>query len=322
MNIEEELKCKLCKEILNEPVSLNCCGENVCKKHIDEILSKQEKNEILCPLCESDIQNQKFHINKAMKSLIERELHKIKINPEYENVLKSFKEKINTIESMNSDPENYIYEEFAELKRKVHLDRETKIKEINDSIKEINDSTDDLLNQLESYEKKFREKSKLDNSCNTLIKNMKRELDDYEKCLKSLVNTDKNRKAKTEQVQRLAMDLDKEIELFKCKLLESKSFTYEPMKVEIRNILGKLMIKNLNLNAIYTIQHNIDLGETTNTLNSLYNDSDSDSYSNRLIHKQQNRPFKPLVNDLELYPEKPPSKNTPESKIGYFPIKK
>jgi DNA repair exonuclease SbcCD ATPase subunit len=240
MNLEEDIKCAICKEILLDPVSLNCCGENVCKKHIDEILSKQPKNDMLCPICNSDIQNQKFHINKAMKSLIERELHKIKIDPEHQNVLKSFKEKIKTIESMNSDPENFIYEEFAELKRLVDLDREN-------AIKEINELADDLINKLKSYENQFKESIKSDSNLvdsKSLVEKMKKELDEYEKCLKSLVNTENDRKMKSEEVQKSNQLLTREIENFKYKLFENKSIAYEPMTGELKKNFGKLTIKN------------------------------------------------------------------------------
>jgi hypothetical protein len=46
------------------------------------------------------------------------------------------------------DPENFIYEEINELKRKVDLDREK-------SKKEIDELANDLIQQLESYETTF-----------------------------------------------------------------------------------------------------------------------------------------------------------------------
>ena len=240
MNLEEDIKCAICKEILLDPVSLNCCGENVCKKHIDEILSKQAKNEIACPLCKSDIQNQKFHINKAMKSLIERELHKIKINPEHENLLKSFKEKIKMFEAMQSDPETFIFEESAELRRLVDLDREN-------AIKEINELADDLINKLKSYENQLKENTKSDSNLvdsKSTLEKMKKELDEYEKCLKSVFNTENDRKIKSEEVQKAIQLLNREIENYKYKLFENKSYVYEPMTDEFKKYFGKLTIKN------------------------------------------------------------------------------
>ena len=51
MNIIEELTCKHCHEIYDEPVTLNCCGDNVCKKHIDELLSHSlVENTFVCAL--------------------------------------------------------------------------------------------------------------------------------------------------------------------------------------------------------------------------------------------------------------------------------
>ena len=67
MNIIEELTCKLCHEIYDEPVTLNCCGENVCKKHIEQILSNKSSSEkgFSCSLCNADNRNQSTTTNKT-----------------------------------------------------------------------------------------------------------------------------------------------------------------------------------------------------------------------------------------------------------------
>ena len=114
MNITEILRCKYCNEIYNDPVTLNCCGGNICKKHIDELLSQSSA----CPLCNSDIPNQNSKINKTLKDLVDEvELHKLKIDKmsDYKTVLKTFSQKITNIEGMINDPESFFFNKLSDL---------------------------------------------------------------------------------------------------------------------------------------------------------------------------------------------------------------
>ena len=157
-----------------------------------------------------------------------------------ENVLKSFKEKIKIFEAMQSDPETFIFEEFAELRRLVDLDREN-------AIKEINELADDLINKLESYQKQLKVNSQLNSNLvggNSMIEKMKTELVEYEQCLKSLVSSDNDRTSRSKQIKILDQILEREILSFKYKLLGNKSIKYEPIRIEIKNFCGKLLFNS------------------------------------------------------------------------------
>ena len=53
--IGEELTCKQCRQIYDEPVTLNCCGESVCKKHIEQLLSTSSVDKkFACLICNAD----------------------------------------------------------------------------------------------------------------------------------------------------------------------------------------------------------------------------------------------------------------------------
>ena len=155
MNVEEDVTCTYCKNIYNDPVFLNCCGNNICKQHIDSILAKKETiEEPACPLCNTEIQNQTFHINRPLKNLIEkRELHNLKLDPKFENTLINFKDKIENMEKLEKDPDSIIYESISELKRQVDLDRE-QLKE------KIDQQADEIIKTLESLEIEFKQESK------------------------------------------------------------------------------------------------------------------------------------------------------------------
>ena len=147
MNIKDDFKCSHCNQTFNDPISLNCCGENVCKKHIDELLP--QTTNVSCMLCGKALPKQEFHINKVLKNLIDRELHNLTIDQKYEDVLEHFKRKINQIENMHVDPENAIDAKISELKRQVDLDRE------NAKLK-IDQAADEIFNELDLYETELK----------------------------------------------------------------------------------------------------------------------------------------------------------------------
>ena len=131
MTIKKELTCQYCNEIYKNPITL-ACGDSICKHHIQELISNSSINKFNCPLCNKENPNQELNPNKILEKLIKIELHEFKINPIYETVLNNLKTEIGNLEAIVKDPENYIYEEISELKRRVDLDREKIKSEIDD----------------------------------------------------------------------------------------------------------------------------------------------------------------------------------------------
>ena len=119
MNIKERLTCKYCNNIYKDPITLTCCGDNLCKQHIEELTSSNSPNGFPCPLCNERNTNQNLRISKLIQDLLEIEAHKFQIDPKYERVLDSFRTEISNLETAINDPENEIYEQINELKRQV-----------------------------------------------------------------------------------------------------------------------------------------------------------------------------------------------------------
>ena len=246
MNIIESLTCKFCNEIYKDPVALSCCGKNICKNDIDDL------NDICaCPFCGSEIQSQKLSINETLKIIIDEiELHKLKINPKYESQFKKFKEKIQIVERMHNDPENIIYDKLSELRRLVDLDREN-------AKLEIDKLADALIKKLVSYEIEFKSECKSKKNMDyytKLIKSMNSKLNEYEKCLKSLRNSDKDKNEKSEEIKEEIRVLDCEISDYENKLFNYKSITYEPVKngQKFENNFGKLVV-SVELFIVYKL---------------------------------------------------------------------
>jgi len=235
MNIKEDFTCKHCNETFVDPVFLNCCGENICKKHIDESSAFE------CPLCQSNIQNQKIQINKVLKNLMEREILNLKIDPKYETIIKTLNDKIKQIEILHNDPENFIYNKFNELKRLVDLDREN-------AKVEIDKEADEIIQKLDSYEKEFKRECKSVVNLEyygILIYNMRVDLNDYEKFFKSLKSTDDERENKSEEIEEMIIVLESEIKEFENKLMKNKTIEYDPMQTKISDIFGKLTVSEI-----------------------------------------------------------------------------
>jgi hypothetical protein len=188
-----------------------------------------------CPLCDYEIQNHNFRINETLKIMIDEfELHEFKLDPEYESILKKFREKIEFFKNMCNIPEIIINDKFSELRRSVDLDRET-------AKLDINNKVGDILDKLSSYENECR------HECNSiesidyysrLIENMNGKLKDFERFFQSLRNTEYDRLNKSAEIREAIQILNLEIRDYERKLFKDRSLAYEPMK----NVPAKLNV--------------------------------------------------------------------------------
>lgn len=67
--MQEDVTCPICLEILQDPVTIDC-GHNFCLKCINQI-GKTSEN-ILCPLCKCSVSKNTFRPNKLLASLAEK----------------------------------------------------------------------------------------------------------------------------------------------------------------------------------------------------------------------------------------------------------
>ena len=239
MNIKQELTCKYCNKIYTDPITLICCGDNICKSHVEEFLASNSLNKFTCPICTEENCNQNFKIDKLIEALIKRELHEFKLNPQNEITLNNLKIEINNLETVINDPESYIYEELNELKRQVDLDRE-KLKS------EIDDLADGLIQQLESYGKKFKAEYKANVDLvyfNELVESSKKQLAEYENSLILFSVEYEQREQKCRESEKLFKTLQLKIKDFKQKLFSNVSIKYKQTGSNDENMFGSLVVK-------------------------------------------------------------------------------
>ena len=244
MSIKEKLTCKHCKTIY---------------KDIEELIANNSSNKLFCPFCNQENLNQQFSINKLIKSLLEIELHKFKINPKYEKTLNNLKIEIEKMALLLKDPEHFIFEEFSELKRQVDLDRE--------NLKmEIDELADCLIQQLESYEKRFKTEYKSNINIehyNGLVESSRKQLTEYEKCLSLFSVENEKREEEFKESEQLIQRLQPKFNEIKNKLFSNLLITYKPMENNVKASFGKLIIKvslfelNIRVNFINELFQNL-----------------------------------------------------------------
>ena len=236
MNAKEKLTCKYSNEIYKHPVSLNCCDETICKQ---DLVSNVSLNKFTCPLCNEENVNQKFNFNKLIQDLVENDLHEFEVDSKSKRMYDELQMEIKNLEKILKDPENIIYEEIYELKRQVDLDRE-KLKS------EIDKLADGFIQQLESYEKKFKAEHKKNvdlEHYNGLVESSSKQLVEYERFLSLFSAKYKAGMEQNKKTEKIISNLQSEIVELKEKLFSNLSIKYKPINKIKKYLFGKLIIK-------------------------------------------------------------------------------
>lgn len=244
MNLKEKYTCKYCNQIFKNPITLNCCGDHICKQHILELRSSSSSNVFWCPLCNQQNTNQSLKPNEIIQSMLDIEAYKFEIDPKYQKIFESFKTEIENLEAVLNDPDNVIYEQINELKRQVDLNRE-------DLKSHIDAMADKLIQQLESYGNQFRTeyKMKLDmKHYISLAETSKKQLNEYEKYLNLLSSKAEERDKQSDETEITLNNLQSKIKKLKVELFSNKSIIYKPMDINENELFGKLKIRVSFLN--------------------------------------------------------------------------
>jgi hypothetical protein len=190
-----------------------------------------------CPLCFDENVNQKLNVNKFMQKMLTNRLQNFQIDSKYRELFENLKMDFQNLEANVKDPDNVMYEEISELKIQVDLDRE--------SLKsQIDKQADDLIQQLESYGKKFKSeyKAKVE-YCNGLLDATRKQLDEYEQRLNlfSITNEEKNKT--TRECENIMNVLQPKIKELKENLFSNFSIKYKPMENVVKVLIGELIVK-------------------------------------------------------------------------------
>lgn len=118
---EELLKCKVCQSTFKEPVLLPCY-ETVCQK---DLALEAGKYSIQCTFCgDEHVANESkgFPVDKRTQDFLNLYFDQLIHGAEYKSgkdCIEDMNAKFKEVETLEKDPQNYIYEYFLELKTKV-----------------------------------------------------------------------------------------------------------------------------------------------------------------------------------------------------------
>jgi uncharacterized UBP type Zn finger protein len=232
-----------------DPITL-VCGYTICKSHLDKMIndSTNKKNMFNCEMCNKEhyVPNGGFVINKHIQKALEFKFHDFKPSPifdECKQIIKETKESADKVQTISNDPENFIYEYFSDLKRKVDLRREElklKIDEYSDQLVQSIEATyarNYVCTQLSKGKKLMKEPFiESNNELNKIIK----EFDIFE-------FNDKKFEELKKKTDVLRIKFNNIMADYKITLLNNKKHSFEFKEEIISNIFGKIKSNDYRL---------------------------------------------------------------------------
>jgi len=249
--------CKLCKDVLVDPIILPC-GETVCKAHTDEI-SKGK-----CMSCTGThiVPKEGFIENRIVKHQLDLEANKTSLNFSqfngYKKIIQDFNDNLKEIESIRKDPENFITEYFGELTRQVDMRRET-------LIEDIHKYSDKLIQKIEKLKQDCVAKSKEATKITDELDTIKAKMNELNSTFNSLEIDDiKHEEIMSQKQSKELNDLmEPVLEKYKFDLQGKKYYKLVTNKIKLENVFGSLGcfdydIDNLKVNIVSCLQLNFE----------------------------------------------------------------
>ncbi len=190
--LNELFNCKLCSKLLHEPILLPC-SKTVCKIHTEVIASKE------CNFCTKfhHIPEDGFPANEFVEKQLEMQLNRINFNffhfTDCQILLEDLNKKINEVEFIRNDTENFIYEYFSEITREVDLRRDTLIRVITEYSNKIIEKINKLRQEcLFSSSHELKTAEEVLDTCKLEMNELKEMFESFEMYDKKLRNFFRN----------------------------------------------------------------------------------------------------------------------------------
>lgn len=235
--MDELFKCKICKNIIVEPICLPC-GETVCKSHSKEIC------DIKCKLCLNvhKLPTDGFPPNIMLNEMLSRNIHKLNINivklEETKKTVGKISAKAKDFEARLQDPELFIYEYCQEMTRQVDIRRE----QLTLSVAQYSEN---IIEEIEKWKSTCLKRSTtfcVENDklkeLNSRIKNLNNMFDDPsfdDKKLEEILHKEKTNKAAS-----LLKTLESSYENY---VFQGRSFSLDSYPIDIETLFGKVWLK-------------------------------------------------------------------------------
>ncbi len=236
--------CSLCSEILVSPVTI-ACGNNVCKRHLDQILessSNSGKQSFKCQLCHNvhSLSINDLIINKQIQNILNTEVYKMKIDINYfeecKQTLEDTNETFAMFESISKDPESHIYGYFQEIKNKVDIRRE--------ELKgKIDIYSDDILKSIDLNRFNCIKLSSNFKQTASEIEQLKKELDELFKQFNNFEINQYKYETLKRSLDPLKDKFAQKVVVYKDSLILNKEYSFVCNDISIEDIFGRLDLK-------------------------------------------------------------------------------
>ena len=225
--------------MLIDPVT-TICGNTVCKSHLD-----QYEDSFQCDLCHRvhTVPKDGYKVAKKLQDALSIQLNTLELTPVYDECKKVIKEAQKDVaeiesESIDKDPENYIYEYFEDIKRQVDLRREDLKKKIDTYSDETIESINNTQMTCQKLAKKVNKLSKDFEDSKIKLNELIRQFDTFK------ISEQKFHEIK-ENITDLQSKLKEMLTEFKNSLINDKEYTFRFEDVQISNVFGKFEEVNL-----------------------------------------------------------------------------
>jgi chromosome segregation ATPase len=239
--------CDVCHKLLVDPITTPC-GYSICKKHLDKLLSEKAYK---CRICreEHSIPKEGLVINKRIQNGLNIKLNTLKLNPVFdeckERLLKA-RSNLSRIETLQKEPENFIYEYFEEIKRKVDLRREClKLK--------IDSYYNDMIKSIEGTKVNCMRLSKEVNRLTTDLEKSKKQLTELLERFDTFLISDK----KFEDIKESACVINQSLAIifkeYTDSLIGNKKYSFEFKEFQIEDVFGRFV--EVTLSTFFVFLH-------------------------------------------------------------------
>ncbi len=230
--IKNLLNCDFCNELLINPVSISC-GSNICKKHLDKLVSGYSKdmNTFTCILCREEhfIPKNGFTVNTRIQQCLELQLNTLKPSPVYDECkveIQQAKKNIETMKSLQLTPGRFISEYFDEIKGQVTLRR--------DNLKtKIDTCYSEVIHSIEKTQSDCINLALFVDQITINIEKSKKELDDYIKRFDSFEFNDNKYETIKKSVTVLNKNYESIISKYKNSLIGNYRYSFQHSNVNL-----------------------------------------------------------------------------------------
>ena len=238
--IKSSLDCDVCKKLLVNPMVMSC-GKFFCKSHLEKLLINNKsntKNTFICGICQEEhfIPRNGFVVNDRLQDLVELQLNKLEPSPLFEECkkeLENAKENLTKIESIENNAENYVFDYFEDIKKKVEKRR--------DDLKlKIDKYSDDIIESVEIGQMNNMNLSKEIVQIRSNIEKSKAELNKSMLQFDTLEFNDKKFEEIKTNVAVVNQEFHKILAEYQNSLIGNKKYTFEFVELPIEDIFGRV----------------------------------------------------------------------------------